>query len=120
MVPPGTSPASTFPMSATVTRFWLVPYKLSHSKPDWGLASCADSLELAIQTEQILACANGEEGSNLLVELGIETKNLDPPLLWVPWTLFDGAYIESEWEAALEDLTGFLCSSYLAGHSNCP
>ena len=33
----------------------------THSKPDWGLASCADSLELAIQTEQILACANGEE-----------------------------------------------------------
>ena len=97
----------------------------THSKPDWGLASCADSLELAIQTEQILACANGEEvqpatlylrnfkilkfeiesccrettscvqGSNLLVELGIETKNLDPPLLWVPWTLFDGVNIDS-------------------------
>ena len=33
----------------------------THSRPDWGLASCADSLELAIQTEQILACANGEE-----------------------------------------------------------
>ena len=33
----------------------------THTKPDWGLASCADSLELAIQTEEILACANGEE-----------------------------------------------------------
>jgi len=102
----------------------LVPFMeclvKTHTKPDWGLASCADSLELEIQTEEILACANGEEGSDLLVELGVETKNLDPPLLWVPWTLFNGAYIESEWEAALEDLTGFLCSSYLAGHSNCP
>merc|ERR1719367_1560844 len=82
-------------------------------------AQCADSLELAIETEEILACANGQEGSDLLVQLGIETKNLDPPLLWVPWTLFNGAYIESEWEAALEDLTSFLCSSYMAGHSNC-
>ena len=33
----------------------------THTKPDWGLASCADSLELEIQTEEILACANGEE-----------------------------------------------------------
>ena len=29
-------------------------------------------------------------------------------------------YIESEWNAAIDDLIGFLCSSYLAGHPNCP
>ena len=33
----------------------------THTGPDWGLAYCADSLELAIQAEQILACANGEK-----------------------------------------------------------
>merc|ERR1712109_218445 len=66
--------------------------------------------------DRILGCANGGEGADLLFELGVETKSLDPPLLWVPWTTFNGVYIESEWNAAIDDLTGFLCSSYLAGH----
>ena len=33
----------------------------THTGPDWGLADCADSLELEIEIEEIFACANGEE-----------------------------------------------------------
>ena len=33
----------------------------THTGPDWGLAACADSLELEIETEEIFACAKGEE-----------------------------------------------------------
>merc|ERR1712004_10623 len=93
----------------------------THEMPDWGLASCIDSLHLASPSaDRILGCANGGEGADLLFDLGVETKSLDPPLLWVPWTTFNGVYIESEWNAAIDDLTGFLCSSHLAGHPNCP
>ena len=82
--------------------------------PDWGLASCIDSLNLASPSaDRILGCANGGEvgnltlffrkqknqvlckniksqGADLLFDLGVETKSLDPPLLWVPWTTFNG------------------------------
>ena len=30
------------------------------------------------------------EGATLLHDIGVETKDLDPPLYGVPWTLFNG------------------------------
>ena len=39
---------------------------------------------------QVLCSNIKSQGADLLFDLGVETKSLDPPLLWVPWTTFNG------------------------------
>ena len=39
--------------------------------------------------DQVGACVDSDEGSNLLHDIGVETKNLDPSLTGVPWILFN-------------------------------
>ena len=46
-------------------------------------------------------------------------QNLQNSEVFILWYTSQ-VYIESEWNAAIDDLTAFLCSSYLAGHPNCP
>ena len=58
--------------------------------PIGSTADCFADLEITTTTaEKVLECAESDEGSDLLHELGIETKNLDPELYFVPWLLFN-------------------------------
>ena len=74
-------------------------------------------------------------GSNLLHEYGLQTKDLDPKLYFVPWLLFNDVNIHSSlifmfkicfkvfdedlWQSGLIDLKDTLCTSFLAGSSKC-
>ena len=59
-------------------------------------ADCLADLDISTTTaEEVNKCANSDGGSNLLHEYGIETKNLDPKLYFVPWILFNDVIVFS-------------------------
>lgn len=51
---------------------------------------CLEMLDITTTSpERVKECVDSTEGSNLLHEIGVETKNLDPSLTGVPWILFN-------------------------------
>ena len=51
---------------------------------------CLEELEITTTSpEAITQCAQSDEGSSLLHDLGVETHGLNPPLYFVPWVLFN-------------------------------
>ena len=61
----------------------------ARSTPD-AVYDCLADLDISTTTsEDVTECANSDEGSNLLHTNGVETKNLDPELNFVPWVLFN-------------------------------
>ena len=49
---------------------------------------CAD--ELGLSFSEIETCRTSIEGEQLLHEVGLVTKSLDPELNYVPWMVLDG------------------------------
>lgn len=107
----------------------------TYSTPEEA-ASCLSTLDITTTTPYLVeACAMSDEGSNLLHEYGVETKELDPKLYFVPWILFNDVNIiscllflfkicfkvfdEDLWQSSLEDLKYTLCNSFLTGSSKC-
>jgi len=91
----------------------------THTRPDPAVGACLAELGLDVSPEAIMDCANGDQGSELLHALGVETHSLDPELWFVPWILFNGEMVEDDWQHALSDLMSVLCDKYLAGHPKC-
>jgi hypothetical protein len=61
----------------------------ARSTPD-AVRDCLADLDISTTTaEDVTECAHSDEGSNLLHKNGVETKNLDPELNFVPWVLFN-------------------------------
>ena len=51
---------------------------------------CLEMLDITTTSPDLVrACVESDEGSNLLHDIGVETKNLDPSLTGVPWILFN-------------------------------
>jgi len=69
--------------------------------------------------ETVDKCAKSVEGQNLLHDIGVETKALQPALTYVPWIIFNDEFIEADWKEAEKDLKGFLCKKYLSGKPEC-
>merc|ERR1711994_364010 len=91
----------------------------THTRPDPAVGACLAEPGLDVSPEAIMDCANGDQGSELLHALGVETHDLDPALYFVPWILFNGEMVEEDWQHALYDLAFVLCDKYLTGHSKC-
>merc|ERR1712158_28118 len=91
----------------------------THTRPDPAVGPCLAELGLDVPPEAIMDCAAGDQGSELLHALGVETHDLDPALYFVPWILFNGEMVEEDWQHALYDLAFVLCDKYLTGHSKC-
>merc|ERR1712203_1348494 len=89
------------------------------SRPDPAVGPCLAELGLDVPPEAIMDCAAGDQGSELLHALGVETHDLEPALYFVPWILFNGEMVEEDWQHALYDLAFVLCDKYLTGHSKC-
>merc|ERR1712098_799034 len=88
--------------------------------PEAATVSCMLELGLSSPTPaELLECSQGQEGSSLLHDLGVETHSLQPPLNFVPWILFNDEFNEDDWQSALEDLGKLLCDKYLVGSSKC-
>ena len=61
----------------------------SESPPD-AAGECIASLGTeSVTVKEVEDCANSEVGSNLLHDVGLKTKALDPPLTFVPWQIFN-------------------------------
>ena len=51
---------------------------------------CLEMLGITTTSPDLLrTCVDSTEGANLLHDIGVETKNLDPSLTGVPWILFN-------------------------------
>ena len=59
--------------------------------------------------EQILDCANGDEGSDLLHESGVKTHALTNPILnYIPWIVLNNVHDERMQNEAEFDIMQFL------------
>ena len=51
---------------------------------------CLEMLDITTTSpEDVRACVETDQGSNLLHDIGVETKNLQPSLTGFPWILFN-------------------------------
>jgi len=78
--------------------------------------------ELGITTtspDAISGCADSDEGSSLLHDLGVATHGLNPPLTFVPWVIFNDEFNEDHWQMSLIDLKKVLCDNYLSNSDKC-
>ena len=105
--------------------------------PPTAAEGCLAELNISTTTAaNVNGCAETDEGSNLLHDIGVETKALDPKLYFVPWVLFNDVNLfsvdyfyfisnlfqkfdEEAWQGALDDLKLVLCSKFLSGSSKC-
>merc|ERR1711970_733789 len=98
----------------------LINCMMSSAHPPPPTSSCLDSLGISFpEVDWVEACAAGDEGTDLLHDIGVETHGLVPPLYSVPWVLFNDEYNKEDWEQGLENLSKVLCDKYLAGSSKC-
>ena len=55
---------------------------------------CLEMMDItATSPDRVRLCVESDEGSNLLHDIGVETKNLEPSLTGVPWILFNDVNI---------------------------
>ena len=69
--------------------------------------------------DQVSTCAQSDEGSQLLHNIGVETLSLDPPLYFVPWIIFNDEFDEDLWEQSLIDFKKVLCDNFLSDSEAC-
>jgi len=69
-----------------------------------NIGDCTEASKLA----RIERCVT-EEGKELTAEHGNRTKQLNPPLTWVPWILFDGKFSSKDLELAQKNFTEIIC-----------
>ena len=51
---------------------------------------CLETLQITTTSaERVRDCVDSSDGPNLLHDIGVETKNLNPALTGVPWILFN-------------------------------
>ena len=72
----------------------LIDCIMRNENPPTAAGACLKSLNIHTTTaEKVEACAGSDEGSQLLHDIGVETKNLDPKLNFVPWVLFNNVSV---------------------------
>ena len=68
----------------------LINCLMSSSDPPSAAPTCIASLGTqSVTAKEVEACAGSEDGSSLLHDVGVKTKNLKPPLTFVPWLLYN-------------------------------
>jgi len=108
----------------------LMSYIQCTADQDMGFSKAAGRIELAEERcastagryyEMIQECANGTEGTQLMVSYGVRTHNLVPPVKGVPWILFNDVYYPQYKDRAEEDLAGVACELFTGTKpSGCP
>ena len=69
---------------------------MGSENPPTAAGACLTKLDIKTTTsEKVNACAQSDEGSQLLHAVGVETKELVPTLNFVPWVLFNKVYIKN-------------------------
>ena len=63
---------------------------MGSKSPPTAAGPCLNSLGIKTTSlGRVEACSKTDVGSNLLHNIGVETKDLDPTLNFVPWVLFN-------------------------------
>ena len=61
----------------------------SEFPPDAAEECIADLGTQSVTAKEVEDCASSAEGSAALHDVGVKTKNLQPPLTSVPWLLYN-------------------------------
>merc|ERR1719154_46058 len=80
---------------------------------------CISELNLDVDVRALGDCLNSNLGSILLHDYGVETKNADPKINYVPWIVLNGEFSRENLDMAQSDLTGLLCEKYLPNSPAC-
>merc|ERR1712142_952655 len=98
----------------------LIDCIMGSTNPPSATVACLTKLNIRTTTaEKVETCAQSDQGSQLLHNIGVETKSLDPAMTFVPWVLFNKVFDEEAWQESLDDLSGVLCRKFLIGSSKC-
>ncbi|KAK6167363.1 hypothetical protein SNE40_021410 [Patella caerulea] len=78
--------------------------------PEQAAKACA--LNKAINIDEIMTCAKGDEGTMLIHVAANKTKSLTPSQYYVPWIVLNGVHTESMTKTATTDLLRLVCDTY--------
>merc|ERR1712066_188391 len=88
--------------------------------PPDAAGECIASLGTeSVTIKEVEDCANSDSGASLLHDIGVKTKDLDPPLTFVPWLVYNDVYNAQDMAEGLTNLTKVLCCNYLQGGDKC-
>ena len=91
----------------------------SEFPPD-AAGECIASLGTqSVTVKEVEDCARSDTGSSLLHDNGVRTKDLDPPLTFVPWLIYNDVYSTESMAQGMNNLTWVLCCKYLHGGDKC-
>jgi len=80
--------------------------------PVSSVRGCVRDLAPSLPFRPIKDCTNGEEGNELLHEMGVATESLDPAHNYVPWVVVNKEHTDQIEEAAMANLLGLVCQEY--------
>jgi len=92
---------------------------MSDNSPHTATEKCMENHASGTSFYDIEKCHSSEFGENLLHDFGVQSESLDPSFYFIPWITIDNVWNEAEFEAALVDLQGLLCSDRLADKPEC-
>jgi len=98
----------------------LINCMMSTRNPPSVGDECISELNLDVDVGALEDCIfNSNLGSILLHDYGVETKNADPRINYVPWIVLNGEFTQENLDLAQSDLTGLLCEKYLPNSPAC-
>jgi hypothetical protein len=80
---------------------------------------CIAELNLDVSIDDLAECLNTNLGSVLLHDYGVETKDQDPRINYVPWIIINGEFTQENLDWAQRDLKGLSCEKYLPNSAHC-
>ncbi len=69
-------------------------------------------LHPSLNASQVIDCANGSQGTQLLLGMGIFSKQAQSDLNYVPWIVVNGKQTKEIRSAAEKDLNKYLCDNF--------
>ena len=114
----------------------LITCLMDSEFPPDAAGECIASLgTTSVTVKEVEDCAHSDAGSSLLHDNGVRTKDLDPPLNFVPWLLYNDVtmnspvhseelfisqvYNSESMAQGINNLTWVLCCKYLHGGDKC-
>merc|ERR1712241_539203 len=98
----------------------LITCLMDSEFPPDAAGECIASLGTqSVTVKEVEDCAHSDTGSSLLHDNGVRTKDLDPPLTFVPWLIYNDVYSTESMAQGMNNLTWVLCCKYLHGGDKC-
>lgn len=105
-------------VNSTELKVEFIHCSMSTKSPPKSLPECAEKLQ--VNTTDIEACIEGEEGDELLASNGRQTHALRPKLYFVPWIRYNKVFTEENLENSQHNFKSVLCAELKKSEVNPP